>query len=303
MLETIGHHRIRRKIGQGAMGVVYEGWDDRLERPVAVKTIDELNESKEARRRLWSEARSLARVNHPHVCQVYDVLEEGGVIILVMELLDGMSLADRLLTGMITASEALGIVRQILQALQALHHLGIVHRDLKPSNVFLTRHGVKLLDFGLVRTTYAAVTGDPNQTRTAVSFTAPGVIVGTALYMSPEQARGVPAGPTADIFSVGSIFYELLTGKRPFGGTSLVDVLYAVVHQNPPPLSGSREIEALDRIIRRAMAKSVEDRYASAREMLEALEFICSFRQYGRRTANSNRLPHNRAAISHAEER
>jgi eukaryotic-like serine/threonine-protein kinase len=274
MLETIGHDRIRRKIGQGAMGVVYEGWDDRLERPVAVKTINEVNESKEARRRLWREARSLARVNHPHVCQVYDVLEEGEVIILVMELLDGMSLADRLLTGMITASEALGIVRQILQALQALHHLGIVHRDLKPSNVFLTRHGVKLLDFGLVRTTDAAVTGDLNQTRTAVSFTAPGVIVGTALYMSPEQARGVPAGPTADIFSVGSIFYELLTGRRPFGGTSLVDVLYAVVHQNPPPLSGSREIEALDRIIRRAMAKSVEDRYASAREMLEALEFI-----------------------------
>jgi serine/threonine protein kinase len=141
MLETIGHYRIRQKIGQGAMGVVYEGWDDRLLRPVAVKALDETNESSAARSRLWREARSLARVNHPHVCQVYDVLEESGVLVLVMELFDGLSLADRLLSRMIEASEALKIVRQILQALQALHDLGIIHRDLKPSNVFLTRNG------------------------------------------------------------------------------------------------------------------------------------------------------------------
>jgi TolB-like protein len=270
MLETIGHYRIRHEIGQGAMGVVYEGWDNRLERSVAIKSI-KANESKEARHRLWREARSLARVNHPHVCQVYDVLEEGEVLVVIMELLDGHSLADRLLTGTITSSEALRFVRQMLQALQALRDLDIVHRDLKPSNVFLTRHGVKLLDFGLARTT-SAVASDPNQTVTEASI--PGFIIGTPLYMAPEQARGLPAGPAADIFSVGSIFYEMLTGKRPFGGNSLVEVLYAVLHQNPPPLSGSREIEALDRIIRRAMAKRVEDRYTSAREMLDALESI-----------------------------
>ena len=274
MLETIGPYRIRRKIGQGAMGVVYEGWDDRLERPVAVKSIHEANEGKEARCRLWREARSLARVNHPRVCQVFDVLQDGEALVLILELLDGRSLADRLLAGMITTSEALGIIHQILEALQALHDLGIVHRDLKPSNVFLTRHGIKLLDFGLARTTDAAFAGDQNQTRTTASITAPGLIVGTPLYMAPEQASGFPAGPAADIFSLGSIFYEILTGKRPFEGTTLVDVLYAVVHRNPPPLSGSREIEALDRVIRRAMAKRVEDRYASAREMLEALESI-----------------------------
>jgi serine/threonine protein kinase len=274
MLETIGHYRIRRKIGQGAMGVVYEGWDERLERPVAIKTILEANESKEARSRLWREARSLARVNHPNVCQVFDVLEEGESLVLILELLDGQSLADRLLTGMITTSEALGIERQILCALQALHDLGIVHRDLKPSNVFLTRHGSKLLDFGLARTTDATSTGDPNQTQTIASLTAPGLIVGTPHYMAPEQAEGLPAGPSADIFAVGSIFFEMLTGRRPFEGHSLVDVLYAVLHQNPPPLSGSREIEALDRVIRRAMAKRVEDRYSSAREMLEALQSL-----------------------------
>jgi eukaryotic-like serine/threonine-protein kinase len=274
MLETIGHYRIRRKIGQGAMGVVYEGWDDRLKRPVAVKTIIDANEGKEARSRLWREARSLARVNHPNVCQVFDVLEEGESLVLVLELLEGQSMADRLLTGMVTTSEALGIARQILGALQALHDLGIVHRDLKPSNVFLTRHGTKLLDFGLARTTDSTFTGDPNQTRTTASLTAAGHIVGTPHYMAPEQAEGLPTGPAADIFAVGSILYEMLTGKRPFEGNSLVDVLYAVLHQNPPPLNGSREIEALDRVIRRAMAKRVEDRYSSAREMLLALESV-----------------------------
>ena len=195
MLETIGHYRIRRKIGQGAMGVVYEGWDERLERLVAIKTILEANESKEARSRLWREARSLARVNHPNVCQVFDVLEEGESLVLILELLEGQSLADRLVTGMITTSEALGIECQILRALQALHDLGIVHRDLKPSNVFLTRHGSKLLDFGLARTTDAIFAGDPDQTRTTASLTAPGLILGTPHYMAPEQASGLPAGP------------------------------------------------------------------------------------------------------------
>jgi serine/threonine protein kinase len=274
MLEKIGHYRIRRKIGQGGMGVVYEGWDDRLERLVAVKTIHEATQSRDAHSRLWREARSLARVNHPHVCQVFDVLEEGEALVLILELLDGQSLADRLLASTISTAEALKIERQILQALQALHDCGIVHRDLKPSNVFLTRHGVKLLDFGLARTTDAALIGDSNQTRTAASLTALGLIVGTPLYMAPEQASGLPAGPGADIFSVGSIFYEMLTGKRPFEGPSPVEVLYAVMHQNPPPLSGSREIEALDCVIRRAMAKHIEDRYRSASEMLEELESV-----------------------------
>ena len=162
MLDSIGHYQIRRKIGEGGMGVVYEGWDDRLKRPVAIKTIPEELESKDARERLWREARSLARVNHPHVCQVFDVLEEGEALVLILELLDGQSLAERLLTGMIITSDALGIEREILGALQALHDLGIVHRDLKPSNIFLTRHGVKLLDFGLARATGSTFAGDPD---------------------------------------------------------------------------------------------------------------------------------------------
>jgi serine/threonine protein kinase len=272
MLETIGHYRIGQKIGQGAMGVVYEGWDDRLQRPVAVKTIDETNGSGVARSRLWREARSLARVNHPNVCQIYDVLEEGEALVLVMELLDGRSLADNLLNGIVEASQALKIVKQMLQALQALHDLGIIHRDLKPSNVFVTPHGIKLLDFGLAHTFNVALSADLNQTATVQ--TVEGGIVGTPFYMSPEQASGLPIGPASDIFSVGCVFYELLTGKRPFEGNSLVDILYAVLHQNPPPLSGSLEVEALDQILRRALAKRAADRYTTAREMLSALESI-----------------------------
>jgi serine/threonine protein kinase len=254
MLETVGHYRIRRKIGEGGMGVVYEGWDQRLERAVAIKTIHDAAESRDARSRLWREARSLARVNHPRVCQVFDVLEDGEVLVLVLELLDGQSLAHRLASGVVTTSEAVGIERQILEALQALHDLGIVHRDLKPSNVFLTRHGVKLLDFGLARFTDPAFAQETDQTRTETIATTPGLIVGTPQYMAPEQASGRIAGPPSDIFASGCILYEMLTGRKPFVGTSFVDVLYAVLHHEPPPLSGSPEIEALDQVIHRAMA-------------------------------------------------
>jgi serine/threonine protein kinase len=274
MLETIGHYRIRRKIGEGGMGVVYEGWDERLERAVAIKTIRETNESSDARKRLWREARSLARVNHPGVCQVFDVIEDGDALVLILELLEGQSLADRLARGPITTSEAVSIERQILEALQALHDLGIVHRDLKPSNAFLTRHGVKLLDFGLARAADSAISCDMDQAITATIVTAAGVIVGTPQYMAPEQASGRLAGPAADIFASGCILYEMLTGKQPFAGDSFVDVLYAVLHHDPPPLSGSPEIEALDQLIRRAMAKRPENRYSSPREMLEAVNAV-----------------------------
>ena len=256
------------------MGVVYEGWDERLGRTVAIKTVHEASKSGDARSRLWREARSLARVSHPRVCQVFDVLEDGKDLFLVLEFLDGRSLADRIASGSITTSEAVSIERQILEALEALHDLGIVHRDLKPSNVFLTRHGAKLLDFGLARSTTPALAVDADQAGTATALTGPGLIVGTPQYMAPEQASGGVAGPAADIFAAGSILYEMLTGRRAFEGVSCVDVLYAVMHHDPPPLSGSPGIEALDHVIRLAIAKRPEARYTSAREMLDALNTV-----------------------------
>jgi serine/threonine protein kinase len=151
------------------MGVVYEGWDERLERAVAIKTLHEASKSGEARSRLWREARSLAHVSHPSVCQIFDVLEDGNDLYLVLEFLEGRSLTERIASGSIITSEAVSIEAQILEALEALHDLGIVHRDLKPSNVFLTRHGVKLLDFGLARFTGPGPAVDADQAPTALT--------------------------------------------------------------------------------------------------------------------------------------
>jgi non-specific serine/threonine protein kinase len=272
MQETISHYRIRRKIGEGGMGVVYEGWDERLGRAVAIKTVREASTSGDARSRLWREAQSLARVSHPGICQIFDVVEDDKDLFLVLEFLDGQSLADRIASGSITTSEAVSIERQILEALEGLHDLGIVHRDLKPSNVFLTRHGVKLLDFGLARSTAPRLAVDADQTASAL--TAPGLIVGTPQYMAPEQASGGVVGPAVDIFAGGCILYEMLTGRRAFNGASWVNVLYEVLHHDPPLLSGSREIEALDHVLRLAIAKRPEDRYSTAREMLDAVNAV-----------------------------
>lgn len=274
MPETIGHFRVVRQIGEGGMGVVYEAWDERLGRAVAIKTIRGTSESQEGRKQLWREARSLARVSHPRICQLFDAVEDREALFLVMELLEGQSLDRRLAGGPVPVPEAVQITCQILEALDALHGIGVVHRDLKPSNVFLTPHGVKVLDFGLARSAAAAPAGNAERTRTANTFTAPGAIVGTPHYMAPEQVAGQEAGPAADIFAAGCIFYEMLAGRRAFEGASLVDVLYAVVHHNPPPLAGSREIEALDHVIRRALAKRQQDRCASAREMLDSISAV-----------------------------
>ena len=228
---------------------------------------------------MWSEARSLARVNHPQVCQVFDVLESGDQIFLVLELLKGQALSERLAGGALSAAEAAKICMQILDALSALHAAAIVHRDLKPSNAFLTTHGVKLLDFGIAGNLAADGTGSGGE-KTVTSCTAAGVLMGTPQYMAPEQARGEVVGPAADIFAAGCVFYEMLSGKRPFEGESSVEILYSVMHHEAPPLVGSAEIEALDRLIRRAMAKRAEERFASAAEMREAIAAI-SFESQG----------------------
>jgi len=274
MTETVGHFRIVRKIGEGGMGVVYEGWDERLGRAVAIKTIRSTGEGAEGRQRMWREARSLSRLSHPRICQLFDAIEEGDEVFLVMELLDGQSLDKAMAAGPLEIREAVRTTAQILEALEALHAIHIVHRDLKPSNVFLTQHGVKLLDFGLARPLRLAAAGGTECTATASTLTAPGAVVGTPHYMAPELVAGEGAGPAADIFAVGCIFYEMLAGRRAFDGDSVIDVLYAVVHHNPPPLAGSREIEALDRVIRRALAKRPQSRYGSAREMLEAVRGV-----------------------------
>ena len=267
----IGHYVINRKIGEGGMGVVYAARDEVLERVVALKTMSSLAGGDEtARQRFWREARAAASVNHPNVCQIHEIGEDAGTLFIAMELLDGESLADRLRAGPLRLSEAVPISLGMLAALSALHGRGLVHRDLKPSNVFLTPHGVKLLDFGLARPELAGLTGS------APGLTQSGMVIGTPRYMAPEQVLGDAVDARSDLFSAGAILFEMIAGRPAFGGATIVDVLHATVHEQPPALSGSPAIAAADRVIRRALAKRPADRFATANDLAGALRELPS---------------------------
>jgi eukaryotic-like serine/threonine-protein kinase len=262
----VSHYRIVEKLGEGGMGEVFRAHDQRLDRPVAVKVLRELGQSEERRERFWREARAAARTNHPNVCQIYEVGEDQGRPFLVMELLQGESLDARLRRGPLTAVEAVDAALQTLSALGELHARGIVHRDLKPSNLFLTPHGVKLLDFGLARHL------DAEQGALTMS----GMLVGTPFYMAPEQALGQPITAAVDLFAAGVILHEMLTGQRPFGGDSTPEALYAIVNEQPASLGGAPEAERLDAVLARALQKEPANRFATAAEMAEALRAIQS---------------------------
>jgi serine/threonine protein kinase/Tfp pilus assembly protein PilF len=267
MPEAIGPYTIVREIGRGGMGVVYEGWDDRLSRAVAIKTIIRTADPS-MRERLIREARSAAAVSHPHVCQLFDIGEHEGEPFLCMELLEGQPLSDRLLQSPLGTQEAMTIELAILSALAALHRRGIVHRDLKPTNVFLTTDGVKLLDFGLARNTGLSLD--------ETALTLPGVVMGSPRYMAPEQIRGGDVDGRTDIFAAGLVLFEMLTGRAAFSGTSAVDVLHAVMHDHPPALMGSPAVVDADRVIQRAVAKAPSDRYQTADEMATDLRACLS---------------------------
>jgi serine/threonine protein kinase/tetratricopeptide (TPR) repeat protein len=264
----IGHYAIAHKLGEGGMGVVYAARDDRLGRTVALKMVSALVKDDTARQRLWREARAAASVNHPNVCQIYEINEDGGELFIAMELLEGESLGERLRRGALSASDAMPIGLGILSALAALHARGIVHRDLKPSNVFLTKHGVKLLDFGLARPELeGALDPDTGLTRT-------GIVMGTPRYMAPEQVAGEVVDARSDIFAAGALLFEMLAGRPAFGGRTVAEVLHATQYEQPPALTGSPTVAAIDRVIRRALAKRPSDRPASAAAMAEELRAV-----------------------------
>ena len=247
------------------MGVVYAARDERLARTVAVKTMSSLTSDETARKRFQREAQVAAGINHPNICQIFDVGEDGGELFIAMELLEGEVLSDRLRRGIVSVSETVPVGLGILAGLSALHTRGIVHRDLKPSNIFLTRHGVKLLDFGLARSELEASVND------VTALTLPGSFLGTPPYMAPEQVRGEPADERADLFAVGAILFEMLAGRPAFAGRNAVDILHATLYEHPPALTGSPSVAAVDRVIRQAMAKRIADRPASAEEMAAEL--------------------------------
>jgi serine/threonine protein kinase/tetratricopeptide (TPR) repeat protein len=263
MSEHIGHYRIVRQIGQGGMGVVYEAVDERLQRPVAIKTILP-SADPHVRERLLREARAAAAVSHPHICQLFEIGEHESGPYLAMELLDGESLAQRLESGPLSINDAVGTALSILSALDALHKRGIVHRDLKPSNVFLsTTHGVKLLDFGLAR----PVTVEAD----ATALTMPGFVLGTPRYMSPEQARGDEVDARGDLFAVGAMLFEMLSGRPAFNGPGAIEILHAVLHEQPPALIGSLAVVDVDRVVQRGLMKNPDERYQTADDMAREL--------------------------------
>ena len=262
----IGQYAIERKLGQGGMGVVYAARDERLKRTVALKTMSSLTH--DARARLWREARVAASVNHPNVCQIHEIGEDHGELFIAMELLEGEALSERLRRGPLSIAEALPIEFGILAALSALHSRRIVHRDLKPSNVFLTPHNVKLLDFGL------ALPEAEASLHSATRLTVSGTVVGTPSYMAPEQVTSGVVDSRCDLFAAGAILFELLAGRRAFGGQTVVDILHATLHEQPPALTGTPAVTAVDRVIRRALAKRPEDRPASADALAEELRAI-----------------------------
>jgi serine/threonine protein kinase/tetratricopeptide (TPR) repeat protein len=264
----IGSYAIERKLGEGGMGVVYAARDERLHRTVALKMLSGMANDSSAQKRLWREARAAASVNHPNVCQIYEIGEDHGTLFMAMELLEGQVLSERLRNGAVTSAEAVPVALGILAALSALHARGIVHRDLKPSNVFLTQHGVKLLDFGLARPELE-VSVDP-----ATDLTLPGMVMGTPRYMAPEQLSGDPIDGRSDLFAVGAILFEMLAGRPAFAGRTLLEIAHATRYEQPPALTGSPAVAALDRVIRRALAKRPSDRPPTADAMAGELRAL-----------------------------
>jgi serine/threonine protein kinase/tetratricopeptide (TPR) repeat protein len=264
----LGHYAIERKLGEGGMGVVYAARDEKLQRTVALKTMASLDGDDRARQRFWREARAAASVNHPNVCQIYEIGEDNGVLFIAMELLEGEPLSARLKQGPMNVADTVSTGLSILAALSALHARGLVHRDLKPSNVFLTPYGLKLLDFGLARPT------PQDDHATMVQLTHVGTVVGTPQYMAPEQALGEPVDARTDLFSAGALLFEMLAGRPAFVGDNVVAILHATVYEHPPALTGPPSVAAVDRVIRRALAKKPADRPASAEAMADELRDV-----------------------------
>ena len=262
----LGRYRIDAELGRGAMGIVYKAHDPVLDRTVALKTIaldEDAQEREEYHSRFFQEAKAAARLNHPALITIYDFGEENSLAYMAMELLNGTELATRMAEGSIPIQEAVSIAEQVAEGLAFAHDGGVIHRDIKPSNITLLPRGrVKIMDFGIARMKVSDIK------------TQLGTRLGTPKYMSPEQSTGDTLDHRTDIFSLGIVLYEMLTGVKLFKGDTLAQVLHNVAHMDPPPPSRIKpEIPPLlDLVIKRAMEKKPSARYASAWEMVEDLQ-------------------------------
>ncbi|HZN03668.1 MAG TPA: protein kinase [Candidatus Polarisedimenticolia bacterium] len=277
-----GPYAITAALGAGGMGEVYRARDTRLERDVALKVMhEERAGDAQFRARFEREAKSISALNHPHICTLFDVGHQEGALFLVMELIEGESLADRIAKGPLPPAQMLRLGAQIADALDHAHRQGIVHRDLKPGNVMLTKSGAKLLDFGLARAaaeapapvSTQAVTSLPTQLK---PLTREGTVLGTIEYMAPEQLEGQAADARTDLFALGALLYEMATGRRAFEGKNRTSLIAAIVSTQPAPISTVAPMtpRALDHVVRRCLEKDPEDRWQSARDVAGMLRGI-----------------------------
>ncbi|HYM80695.1 MAG TPA: protein kinase [Candidatus Limnocylindria bacterium] len=268
--QTLGHYRIERALGEGGMGLVYVATDLKLERSVALKVIRGALGDLRQRERFWREAKAAAAFNHPNVCHLYEIGEDRGELFIAMELLEGETLAQCLGSGALPVAEAVRIGLEVLSALATLHRRGFVHRDVKPSNVFLLADGrVKLLDFGLVLPgpSEGPVRHEPGLTMT-------GVVLGSPRYMAPEQVRGETMDGRADLFALAAVLHEAVTGRPVFKGATPVEIMYAVLNDRPSVLAGSPALEALGRVLDRALAKAPAARHPDAETLAAEIRAV-----------------------------
>jgi Tol biopolymer transport system component len=264
--ERLGHFEVLAPLGQGGMGEVYRARDTRLGRTVALKVVRGAA-NLESHARFKEEARAIAALHHPNICTLHELLDHAGTAVLVMECLEGETLAARLSRGPLPMAEALRIGAALAGALGTAHLAGIVHRDVKPGNVMLTRHGAKLLDFGLAKLRPAL-----GQEAETASLTAPGVLLGTVPYMAPEQLQGGPIDHRADIFALGGVLFEMVTGQRPFRGDTPAELISAILRDTPATVTP----QVLDHIVRTCLSKDPADRWQSAHDIGTQLRWLSS---------------------------
>ena len=287
--QEIGKYVIEQLIGEGGMGLVYRATDTRLNRPVALKFLSaKYADDEQANERFIREARAAAALNHPNVVTVYEIIEYNNLSVIVMEYVEGETLRQRLNKGPLEVTEVLDFTKQIVKGLSKAHKAGIIHRDLKPANIMVTKGGeIKILDFGLAKL------------REASLLTKEGTTMGTVAYMSPEQARGEETDERTDIWALGVITYEMLAGRRPFSGEFSDAVIYAILHEEPKPVTShvSEVPTEVDSVVSRMLAKQPEERYTNLNEILidlkldkaESAAYILSTRRHPR-LSSSNRI-------------